>query len=85
MLHFFLEVAPDFETAVTSALVRAAYLFPELEFGRHGSRIQIQGASDKTEAAIRKELSYLIYRERVRRDFEPFRRKALARIFGPVA
>lgn len=82
-IEFSLDIPSNFEGAAGAALIRAAYLFPDITFEQIGGRIHVRGARAKDESEIRKEVLYLIYRERIRADFEPFRRKALERIYGP--
>lgn len=76
------EIAPDLQDAVDGAILRAAYLFPQVSFERAGNGVKISGLPPSDAPKLKKEFSYLVYREHIRRRFEHQRRRALERLYG---
>lgn len=77
-----IDVPPDLERAMEPAILRAGYLFPDIRITADGSSIVAQSFDPEESATIEKEIKYLLYREHVRQEFAPYRKKALDRVYG---
>lgn len=80
-----IDIPPALKRAIEPAILRAGYLFPEIEITADGSVIIVQSFDLKKRAAIEKEIKYLLYREHIRQEFAPYRKKALDRVYGGVS
>lgn len=85
MTKLTIDIPAALERAVEPAILRASYLFPEIEITACGSVVVVKSFDPKKRAAIEKEIKYLIYREHVRQEFAPYRKKALDRVYGGVS
>jgi len=77
-----IEIASEFSDVVPAALTRIAYLFPDLSIEQTGGSLKIIAPTELDLGTIRKEIHYLLYREKIRADFAPFRKLAFDRLFG---
>lgn len=75
-------VPSELARSIPAAVTRASYLFPDLSFVAEKHGISVDGMSPNERSSIEKEISYILYREHIRQQYEPFRRKALSILYG---
>lgn len=68
------DIPEAFTGLIDNAILRLNYLYPNLQFSVQGSAIKVQGQIDSVEQ-MKKEITYLIYREKVYEEYLPIRKK----------
>ena len=68
------DIPEAFTGLIDNAILRLNYLYPDLQFSVQGSVINVQGEIDSVEQ-LKKEITYLIYREKVYEEYLPIRKK----------
>lgn len=64
-LDFVVDVSPQFEKHVDSAMLRLQALYPACQFAWRDGGISIRGSSDLTEERFRKDVLHAVYREKI--------------------
>ena len=62
---FVVDISPQFEKHVNSAMLRLQVLYPACRFACSDGGISIRGSSDLTEDQLRKDILHTVYREKI--------------------
>lgn len=68
--------------SLAATAVRMSYLYPTFAIAEHDGGLSVSGVPKGDREIIKREVSYLLYREHIRGKFAPYRRKALDRVYG---
>jgi hypothetical protein len=76
------EIGPKLLPHADAAIVRLSYLYPDVQFSLVADTIEVFGVKPSDQAALKKEVAYAVYRERIYRETLDIRKSLAKGLFG---